>query len=161
MPARVAAAASSAIPVAVTPANRPSAETPIHTAPGKSTRNGTAARAAVFVAEQPDRHRDGDRDERTDEHADERRPAAAAEADPVEADEDEQRAGRVPGDVGGPRVGLEVEDPGGESAQHGGHVGDPGHLVRGIRGCVVSRPAKPRCQPSTSARATVQATAAT
>ena len=92
--------------------------------------------------------------------ADERRPAAAAQPDPVEPDEHQQRAGRVTGDVGGPRVRLEVEDPAGEAAQHGRDVGDAGDLAAGTRAAWSSRPARPRCQPSTSASASVQATAA-
>ena len=54
--------------------------------------------------------------------------------------------------MGGPRVRLEVEDPAGEAAQHRRHVGDAADLAE-VLGSVVSRPARPRCQPSTSARA--------
>jgi hypothetical protein len=104
--------------VARTPVNSPSAETPTQTAPGNRTRNGSAARAAGS-SRSAQGDRDGDRSGGADQYAQQGGGAAAVKAGSVEYDEDEERAGWVSGDVGGPGAGPEVEDVAGEPGEHG------------------------------------------
>ena len=96
----------------------PSADEPTQTAPGNSTRNGSAARAADSDPERAQRDRDARRGDRADQDAGDTGRRAATEADPIETDEDEERARRVAGHVCRPEVRLRVEDVVGEGRQH-------------------------------------------
>ena len=97
---------------------------------GATATNGAASRAVVFVGHRA--HRDDDRGRRAgpDQQAQQPGPCTAAQADAVQPDERQQRARRMAGHVGDPRIGLVVEDSAGEAAERLGDVGDGRHLAQ-------------------------------
>lgn len=156
---RVTAMASSARPVAVTPANMPSADTPIQTAPGNRTRNGIVARAASSspsvrtVTGMATATSAPARTQTVDAQAPPPRPMRSRPTNTRNA-------------PGGCPETCVVHESGWKSRIRpanprsiAGTSWTPATSLR-YSSLVVSRPAKPRCQPSTSASDTIQATAA-
>ena len=84
----------------------------------------------VLVGQRAQRDEDRGRDAGPGQQAQQTGPGAAAQPDAVQPDERQQRAGRVPRDVGDPRIRLVIQDSAGERPQRLGDVGDGGHLAQ-------------------------------
>ncbi len=124
-----AAIASSASPHAATAVNSASPLTPIHTAVGARTIHGMARRARRDRAERLQGHQDrddGGAADRDDHDAD---PERVGDAEAVEQHEEQQRAGRVPGDVGVPVVRRVHRDVVDERPHHRADRVDPLRVV--------------------------------
>ena len=94
---------SRARPHAATPAKNAWAQAATQTAPGNRTANGATARAGL-AGDGPEGHRHPGT-ATVPRRRRGRPPSRAAQPDPVQAGEDEQRTGWVAGGVGGPRFG--------------------------------------------------------
>ena len=93
------AAATAASPQAATAAKTPSADTATQIAAGASTRNGADTPGDVLGTQQPQGHQDGHRGRAADHGQGQGAGEGAAQADRDQPDEQQERAGRVAGDV--------------------------------------------------------------
>ena len=131
---RTAPTQTSARPLIATPANRPSADTAIHTAPGKRATKGTSRRAAAPAPSSRSDNRQRDADRRTGQDAHGPGPNPATQPDPVQQPEHQRGQRGMTGDVGGPYGGavdaVPEGDVVGEGRQEGPRIVDPGQVVQ-------------------------------